>query len=82
MYYGNPNATSESNGDAVFEFFDDFQELDASNWVEVGGIKVIIHSLRGTILHPKVWDDAQHCGDIWDVWLKSRVINLSQAVVE
>ena len=34
------------------------------------------------ITYLKVWDDAQHCGDIWDVWLKSRVINLSQAVVE
>jgi len=35
MYYGNPNATSKSNGSAVFEFFDDFQDLNASNWVEV-----------------------------------------------
>ncbi|RLI58598.1 MAG: hypothetical protein DRO67_10580, partial [Candidatus Asgardarchaeum californiense] len=26
MYYGNPNAESESNGDATFEFFDDFED--------------------------------------------------------
>ncbi len=34
MYYGNPNATSESNGDNVFLFFDGFNEtsLDSSKW--------------------------------------------------
>ena len=34
MYYGNPSATSESNGDAVFEFFDDFEgtSLDTNKW--------------------------------------------------
>ena len=32
MYYGNSEATSESNGDAVFEFFDDFDTFDSSKW--------------------------------------------------
>jgi hypothetical protein len=34
MYYGNVDAASESNGDNVFEFFDDFEGtvLDASKW--------------------------------------------------
>ena len=34
MYYGNPDATSESNGDNVFELFDDFDgtSLDTSKW--------------------------------------------------
>jgi len=34
MYYGNTVATSESNGDAVFEFFDDFNgtSLDTNKW--------------------------------------------------
>jgi Uncharacterized conserved protein len=34
MYYGNPNAVSKSNGDAVFEFFDDFEgtSLDTNKW--------------------------------------------------
>ena len=28
MYYGNPSATSAEDGDATFEFFDDFLELE------------------------------------------------------
>jgi len=34
MYYGNSTASSESNGDAVFDFFDDFlgTELDTEKW--------------------------------------------------
>jgi len=31
MYYGNPTATSESNGDAVFELFEDFED-NAPTW--------------------------------------------------
>ncbi len=35
MYYGNPSATSESDGNAVFDFFDDFEGsvLDTTKWV-------------------------------------------------
>ncbi|MBU5682368.1 MAG: DUF2341 domain-containing protein, partial [Candidatus Aenigmarchaeota archaeon] len=35
LYYGNPNATSMSNGDLVFEFFDDFEgtSLNTSKWI-------------------------------------------------
>ena len=35
MYYGNPSATSESNGEATFRFFDDFEgtSLDNSKWI-------------------------------------------------
>jgi len=36
MYYGNPSASSESNGEAVFEFFDDFEDGDISDWT-IGG---------------------------------------------
>ena len=34
MWYGNPNAGSMSDGDAVFEFFDDFEgtSLDINKW--------------------------------------------------
>ena len=34
MYYGNPYAESMSNGEAVFEFFDDFEgtDLDTGKW--------------------------------------------------
>lgn len=38
MYYGNPEATSQSKGEEVFEFFDDFQEFNESawNWISRG----------------------------------------------
>jgi len=32
MYYGNPSATSVSDGDATFDFFDDFEPVEG--WVE------------------------------------------------
>ena len=36
IYYGNPSATAVSDGDKVFEFFDDFEgmSLDTSKWAE------------------------------------------------
>ncbi|MBU5678907.1 MAG: DUF2341 domain-containing protein [Candidatus Aenigmarchaeota archaeon] len=38
MYYGNSSVTSESNGAAVFDFFDDFNTLDTSSrWYPVAG---------------------------------------------
>lgn len=39
LYYGNASATSESNGDNVFEFFDDFDgsNLDAGKWTITQG---------------------------------------------
>ena len=39
MYYGNPDATSESNADEVFDLFDDFEgtSLDTSKWVDKNG---------------------------------------------
>ena len=35
MYYGNPSATTESNGESTFRFFDDFEgtSLDISKWI-------------------------------------------------
>ena len=36
VYYGNPLATNKSNGTAVFEFFDDFNELNLSRWTDPG----------------------------------------------
>ncbi|MBX6359880.1 MAG: DUF2341 domain-containing protein [Acidobacterium ailaaui] len=39
MYYGNPSATTASNGPATFLFFDDFSEgnINSSNWTASGG---------------------------------------------
>jgi len=39
MYYGNENATSKSNGEVVFEFFDDFEDgtLDTTKWNVLAG---------------------------------------------
>lgn len=34
MYYGNPSADPRSDGEATFEFFDDF-ETDLSKWVQI-----------------------------------------------
>lgn len=38
MYYGNPSAASAENGDAVFEFFDDFlgTSIDNNKWTVTG----------------------------------------------
>jgi hypothetical protein len=35
VYYGNPSASSESNGDSTFRFFDDFEgpSLNTSKWI-------------------------------------------------
>ncbi len=42
MYYGNPYATSVSDGDATFEFFDDFEgpSLDTDEWIIFGKPKM------------------------------------------
>jgi Uncharacterized conserved protein len=37
MYYGNPDAISKSNGNAVFEFFDDFDGPEPGKWIYTTG---------------------------------------------
>ncbi|MHC1577317.1 MAG: DUF2341 domain-containing protein [Candidatus Methanospirareceae archaeon] len=39
IYYNNSEAVSESDGDAVFEFFDDFEDgvIDTSKWTVISG---------------------------------------------
>ncbi|MHA1329652.1 MAG: DUF2341 domain-containing protein [Candidatus Hodarchaeales archaeon] len=51
MYYGNPSASSESNGDAVFEFFDDFEgtSLDTDKWTVRGSFDSL--TVSNGILH-------------------------------
>ncbi len=40
MYYGNPAASSVSNGATTFDFFDDFNTLDAGKWSLKGSPRV------------------------------------------
>jgi len=50
IYYGNPSAVSESDGDSVFEFFDDFEgtSLDTSKWTgDIDKVEVLDGILHG-----------------------------------
>ena len=51
ILYGNPNATSLSNGRATFDFFDDFEEaaFTAANWVFQGSLWTVAN---GVLTHP------------------------------
>jgi hypothetical protein len=42
LYYGNPSASSTSNGDAVFDFFDDFlgTSLNTTKWGATGAYSI------------------------------------------
>lgn len=44
MWYGNPNATSSSNGDATFEFFDDYEgtSLNLTKWDVKAGANYLL----------------------------------------
>lgn len=48
MYYGNPSVSSASDGDATFEFFDDFEgtSLDTEKWDE-DAVNDITHEVNG-----------------------------------
>ena len=41
MYYGNPGATGASNGEATFEFFDDFHDGTLDKWKYLTGASVV-----------------------------------------
>jgi hypothetical protein len=47
MYYGNPSASSASNGDATFDFFDDFEDGSISDWTQYGSGTVQIANDSG-----------------------------------
>jgi hypothetical protein len=48
MYYGNPSATSNSNGNSTFDFFDDFSlgSVDSTKWTATGGTWSILTDTR------------------------------------
>ncbi|MCX7779086.1 MAG: DUF2341 domain-containing protein [Patescibacteria group bacterium] len=58
LYYGNANASSASNGDATFIFFDDFNgtSLDTSKWTEQKGgtTSLSVNNGQITFHHPAV----------------------------
>jgi len=53
LYYDNSNAVSESDGEAVFEFFDDFEgtSLDANKWGIDDGSGGGYHSVANSAVH-------------------------------
>ncbi len=56
MYYGNPNAESKSNGSAVFDFFDDFDNgLNETKWTRVSDATVENGYFRGNGGNEKTW---------------------------
>jgi PKD repeat protein len=52
MYYGNPTAGSSSNGTNTFEFFDDFEDGDISDWSQYssGAVQIAVDSDNNTVL--------------------------------
>jgi hypothetical protein len=56
MYYGNPSASAVSDGDKVFEFFDDFDDGDISDWIQTATYNMIVSD--GVITSPA--DPASH----------------------
>ena len=52
MYYGNASASSESNGDNTFEFFDDFSgtSLDMNKWENGAHVADAEYSINNSVL--------------------------------
>jgi len=52
IYYGNSGAGSESDGEAVFEFFDDFEDgvIDSEKWTEINAGDLSYCSESGGVL--------------------------------
>ncbi len=57
IYYGNGEAGTESNGDATFIFFDDFDDgvIDQNKWTNINDASESGGSLRGNGGNQKVW---------------------------
>ena len=70
MYYGNPSASSESNGEVVFEFFDDFEgdAIDTSKW----GGNIADFSISNSIIS---------CSESTK-WIYTKTFQISDGIVE
>jgi hypothetical protein len=83
VYYGNPSATSQSNGDATFDFFDDFEgtSLNTSKWAlqksAGGSISIsngnITFSVSGTSDY--VWIHSIN-SFAYPVWQEAKVVSM------
>jgi len=65
MYYGNLSASSASDGDTVFEFFDDFEgtTLDSSKWTEDA-----VNNIDHTINNYFRFEDAFRVGNAYWIY--------------
>lgn len=68
MWYGNPNATSSSNGDTTFEFFDDF-EGDLDKWSKSGLFGIGAPNVSNKYL--EFWSDSKEYTHMWSDWNNS-----------
>jgi len=74
LYYGNPSASSASDGDSVFEFFDDFNG-DLSKWTTGGTWSIV----DGKAKHEKstgTWDYLKATAPVTDGIFEARLGNL------
>jgi hypothetical protein len=62
MYYGNSAASSASNGDATFEFYDDFEDGDISDWSQYSSGTVQIANDSGNFVLLKTANDDPNGG--------------------
>jgi hypothetical protein len=62
MYYGNPAASSTSDGDDTFEFFDDFEDGDISDWSQYRNGTVTIADDSGNYVLLKTANNDPHGG--------------------
>ncbi len=59
MYYGNSAASTASDGDATFEFFDDFGDGDISDWYQYGsGVVQIANDGGNYVLLKTAYNDS------------------------
>ncbi|VVB97701.1 Uncharacterised protein [uncultured archaeon] len=70
MWYGNPSATSSSNGNATFEFFDDFNDL--SKWTVGSGTWSIVNGEAKHSAGSGGWDNIQRTESINNGILETR----------
>jgi hypothetical protein len=76
MYYNNPSASSTSDGDATFEFFDDFETINLNKWISVPSGAAIIFDNDNYVL--RLYECGVYTEAGWDnyrVDLKYKIIH-------